>query len=47
MINKNLRKAWNEFRYMIYEIEDKDTPLTIFQRIKDWYEKIEKIFHHI
>jgi len=41
-MNKNLRKAWEEFRHMISELDERDTPIIIFQRIRDWYQKNKK-----
>ncbi|WP_180277627.1 hypothetical protein [Nostoc sp. 'Peltigera malacea cyanobiont' DB3992] len=38
-MNKTWKKAWHEFRYMISEIDDRDNPIIIFQRIRGWYQK--------
>ncbi|WP_392533597.1 hypothetical protein [Nostoc sp. C117] len=42
-MNKTWKKAWHEFRYMISEIDNRDNPIIIFQRIRGWYQK-NKIF---
>ncbi|EAZ92239.1 hypothetical protein CY0110_25051 [Crocosphaera chwakensis CCY0110] len=44
MMNKLLRKTWNEFQYMISQIEDQATPQQIFESFQNWYKKNKKNF---
>ncbi|MDY6898512.1 MAG: hypothetical protein SWZ49_10620 [Cyanobacteriota bacterium] len=43
MMNKALRSAWQEFQYMISQIDKQDNQITIFQCIQSWYFNNKKI----
>lgn len=37
MMNKALRSVWQEFQYMISQIDNQDNQITIFKCIQSWY----------
>ena len=43
MMNKALRSAWQEFQYMIYQIDSKANQVIIFKCIQNWYFSKRKI----
>jgi len=43
MMNKALRSTWQEFQYMIYQIDNQDNQITIFKCIQNWYFNKQKI----
>lgn len=38
-MHKTRKKAWSDFQHMIYEIDDRDNSIIIFERIRSWYQK--------
>jgi hypothetical protein len=43
-MNKTLKKVWNELLDIVSKINEQDTSVTIFYKLKDWYQKNEKFF---
>lgn len=43
-MNPRMKKKWTELMNIISEIKESDTSVTIFYKIRDWYQKNKKIF---
>lgn len=42
-MSKLWKKAWKEFQHMISELDERDNSITIFQSIRGWYQKNQKL----
>lgn len=42
-MSKLWKKAWKEFQHMISELDERDSSITIFQSIRGWYQKNQKL----
>lgn len=43
-MNPRVKRAWKELMSIISEISENDTSKTIFEKIKQWYQKNQKFF---